>query len=643
MIFLSGKTSVDPPAETGKYPVFEELLRRERPLAWRRLRYLREREGREQVQVRFAGTFSAGKSSLLNRLLEREYLPVAATPTTASALRLTAWPAPKGYRAKFKALRERVTRRLIARGPQETKRWELLAVYPDGRRESVNMKPATTGVAEDANKGRETENKTETLRVSLEDPNGNRAPLYRELRLSPFPWNDRVCLIDAPGQNSALAAHGDFETRRDLKPDILVYALNAGQPLSEGDARELEELARPARSVFVLLNKIDNLDPLEDPTEEVLRFTEEQIRRRGKLKHFYLYPTRGRIRGDCSEDQFDQFRARLNLVLEKSAGFILQQKKERWQYRYRQVLARHRDFLTEAYRREMERRLPTRRLVRFFRQIFSQLEPVGQMLKAILFRGTSRRGEKGKKGPKRTPLGARIVLPVLGLVWVAILAQPFLLTLFPREVVVNPVPVKALVDYQASMYRLFLSDDQYAQLGEWLARRTQATGGSGANGEVPRAGGKTIPLEGTKNAETPALAGRALNPARFYLPVELTRDWNRFYESVHQWLRASVTKATPVPETKMGLYFWILAGPVCLLFVRGFIFFQAGRILGRTTLLFYRLAALALFIGAAWHWESGFTRGVGPIALVFQAVTMAFFGLVALGCRRQPPLSRMEG
>lgn len=184
------------------------------------------------------GQFSAGKSTFLNALMGKKYLPSFSNETTATINFL--------------------------RSVKES---------PNGK-ECIRIKyrePNKPDAIADAN--------FDTIEkyVSVKGDNVAQTIEYVELFLdSPF-LNDGVTLVDSPGLNGVLAGHEQITHEQIDKSHAAIFMFNAGQPGSKSDFEILQMLKNRCKSMFIVLNQIDSVDTTEQPLTEVL----------GKVKENY--------------------------------------------------------------------------------------------------------------------------------------------------------------------------------------------------------------------------------------------------------------------------------------------------------------------------------------------------------------------
>ncbi|MCX7605489.1 MAG: dynamin family protein [Bryobacteraceae bacterium] len=176
------------------------------------------------------GRVSSGKSSLLNRLLGSDVLPVGVTPVTAVPVRVVHGETPS-----------------------------LTVSFAGGRMEEHDAADLPLFATEELNPA----NRREVLRLILRMP----SPLLR----------DGLVLVDTPGLGS-LATAGAAETLSYLpRCDLGLVLVSAATPLSEEDVATLDLLVRAGAPAMVLLSKADLLGAQD--LERAMRYTEAALER----------------------------------------------------------------------------------------------------------------------------------------------------------------------------------------------------------------------------------------------------------------------------------------------------------------------------------------------------------------------------
>lgn len=181
-----------------------------------------------RFEIAFFGRVSAGKSSLLNYILQSEALPVGVNPITAVPTRIA-------Y-----GLRPKLTVR-FANNKTSTFEVKQLAEFASEQQNSANAK--------------------HVARISVELP----SPRLRS----------GVVLVDTPGLGS-LASAGAAETAAYLpRCDLNVVLIDAGSTLTQEDLSTIQALYEASIPALILLSKADLLAP-EDRVQ-TLKYIEDHV------------------------------------------------------------------------------------------------------------------------------------------------------------------------------------------------------------------------------------------------------------------------------------------------------------------------------------------------------------------------------
>jgi GTP-binding protein EngB required for normal cell division len=212
---------------------------------------LAERLEAPQLEVAVFGRTSAGKSSLINRLLGTAALPVGVAPVTAVPLRIVHGPKAWG-RAWF------------ADAIPESFPLGRLAEFVDGHYNAANARHVT--------------------RITLELP----ASILQ----------DGIALVDTPGVGS-LATASATEARAYLpRCDIGIVLVDAATSLTHEDVALVDALHRAGASIMVLLAKADLLSR-EDRLRSVAYLRRELEARTAVMPPIHCVSVVGREAGLC--------------------------------------------------------------------------------------------------------------------------------------------------------------------------------------------------------------------------------------------------------------------------------------------------------------------------------------------------------
>ncbi len=246
----------------------------------------------DELSIAVIGRFKAGKSSFLNHLLGRNFLPVGVIPVTAVVTEI-------GY------------------GPRE----KATVHFLDGRSEEVAVNTIRHFIAESENPG----NVKQVSRLMIELPALER---FRGLRF-----------VDTPGLESALAHNTEAALNWLPNVGLALVAVSIDTPLSQHDLALLKSVYHYTPKVSILLTKADLLDEAE--CAEVLSFVNEQLTRTfSSAPEVFLYSVRP---GN------EQFKTRLEekLICETLAMFQ-EQRRAILEWKLETLLRECTDYLTLA-------------------------------------------------------------------------------------------------------------------------------------------------------------------------------------------------------------------------------------------------------------------------------------------------------
>lgn len=192
------------------------------------VRELQDRIREQRLRVLVAGEAKRGKSTLLNRILDRDVLPTGALPVTAVATTVR-----------------------VDSGSEES----ITVRFADGRQEQHPLAVLSAFVSEN------------------ENPGNRRGVVEMAVTLTEAAAGvDRVDLVDTPGTGSVFEHNTDAARRAYDSLDAVLVVLSADPPVSASEAALLSEVASLAVRTFVLVNKTDQLDPEE--LAQTIEFTQ---------------------------------------------------------------------------------------------------------------------------------------------------------------------------------------------------------------------------------------------------------------------------------------------------------------------------------------------------------------------------------
>lgn len=193
------------------------------------LNALRDRLRERRLRILVAGEAKRGKSTLVNRLLQRDILPTGVTPVTAIA----------------------TTVRRSEDGAEH-----VVVTSVDGSRQQLPLSALADYVTERGN------------------PGNRRQVRYVEVVIN-APFLDRfpVEIVDTPGTGSVYA-HNTSAAESALETlDAAIFVVTADPPISAAERDLLKRVAELSVHTVVALNKVDQLDASE--LREAQQFTTE--------------------------------------------------------------------------------------------------------------------------------------------------------------------------------------------------------------------------------------------------------------------------------------------------------------------------------------------------------------------------------
>ena len=199
---------------TDKVEIFEELKRATEE---------------DEFSIVVVGEFSAGKSTFLNALMGKCYLPSFTSETTATVNFL-----------------------MGNKGGEEN----AVIHYKEKDKDTLVVPATMENIKKYA-----AVNKEISVAKSIEKV---------ELQLNSNFLNDGVMLIDSPGLNGLEEGHREITETQIEKSHACIFVFSAEQPGRRTDFEFLHEIKSKVNRIFLVLNKIDVIKPNEQTVEEVM-------------------------------------------------------------------------------------------------------------------------------------------------------------------------------------------------------------------------------------------------------------------------------------------------------------------------------------------------------------------------------------
>ncbi len=208
------------------------------------------------VEVVILGEFNHGKSSLLNAMFGVNVLPYGITPTTQIDTCI------------YFGAEQRHVEAICSN--QCIQRWDW----------------NTWSVQNHA-----------SLMESLKKQSVDRIHIYLEIQ----PWKTDCVFMDTPGLNEAIFARESFIRKYLLHADILIFVLDANQPLTGNEQKLLTDLVGqyPSNQRILVINKCDRLD--DDEKLDVCDYVENTLYPAIKNERFYMVSAKKKDEGDLQE------------------------------------------------------------------------------------------------------------------------------------------------------------------------------------------------------------------------------------------------------------------------------------------------------------------------------------------------------
>jgi GTPase SAR1 family protein len=231
----------------------------------------------------FLGQFKRGKTSLLNRLLGADLLPVGVLPLT-SIVTVVRHGSQPGARVHF------------SDGTQREITLDEIAEYATERGNPKNRK----GVAE--------------VEVFF-----------------PSPWLEAgLCLIDTPGIGSAFEHNTQVAYQFVPRADAAIFVFSPESPLTQPELEFLHHIRNSIGKIFFVLNKADQVSDAE--RREILEFARQVIREQMPSGELRFFPVSARLAAEADERRDSagleasglvEFRRALERFLERHAADLL--------------------------------------------------------------------------------------------------------------------------------------------------------------------------------------------------------------------------------------------------------------------------------------------------------------------------------
>ena len=208
------------------------------------------------VEVVILGEFNHGKSSLLNALFGVDVLPYGITPTTQIDTCI-----------HFVAA-QRYVEAICANECIQRWDWDVWL--------------AQNHVS---------------LMASLKNQSVDRIDIYLEIQ----PWKADCVFMDTPGLNEAIFARESFIQKYLLHADILIFVLDANQPLTGNEQKLLSDLVEhyASNQRILVINKCDRLD--DDEKLDVCNYVENTLSPVMNNERFYMVSAKKKKQGDLQE------------------------------------------------------------------------------------------------------------------------------------------------------------------------------------------------------------------------------------------------------------------------------------------------------------------------------------------------------
>ncbi|MDQ0299400.1 small GTP-binding protein [Salibacterium salarium] len=232
----------------------------------KRLRALEEKKKHPYFEIAFCGHFSAGKSTLLNRLLENELLPTSPIPTSANIISI---------------------------------------LYGDTTLELVDKEGERQTWAEEIpwNKVRE---------WGMDGVGIQSISIY-----APLPFiSSQTKIMDTPGVDSTDPNHQLVTAEQLYTTDVIVYVTDYNHVQSETNVRFLKQMADEEKPIILVINQIDKHDDKELSHASFENALQVMLARNG-IKPFQMFFTSMKEENHPL-NQFKSFQSKLKSIMYNS-------------------------------------------------------------------------------------------------------------------------------------------------------------------------------------------------------------------------------------------------------------------------------------------------------------------------------------
>ena len=180
-----------------------------------------------EFSIVVVGEFSAGKSTLLNALMGNRMLPSYKSETTATV-------------------------NFLKHKEKQNDGYSGKVVYKDGTEKGLTDTTLDTIMKYVSRRG-------EDVAATVK---------YVELYLDSKFLEDGVTLVDSPGLNGIAPGHKEITEQQILKSHASIFVFSGDHPGTETEFSFLGELSEKVKTIFLVMNKIDDIHEDEDETPE---------------------------------------------------------------------------------------------------------------------------------------------------------------------------------------------------------------------------------------------------------------------------------------------------------------------------------------------------------------------------------------